>query len=132
MYINADNIEEYIEQAHDPKLLVTIVQAISARFPNEKPRYFDNGKTFSGVAFGKNPQPTNGYEEAGSVNISVQKNYIALYFYSFFNETRTLSSYTKSLPQSSVGKGCLKIKNIAFLEKHEQTWNQIIQDLDIN
>lgn len=60
MYINVNNIDEYIEQSYDPKLLVEIVKLVSDNFPNDTPHYFDNGKTFSGIALGKNPVPTEG------------------------------------------------------------------------
>ncbi|WP_213497269.1 hypothetical protein [Lactococcus formosensis] len=129
MYINVNNIDEYIEQSYDPNLLVEIVKLISERFPNEKPRYFDNGKTFSAIVFGKNPVPTQGYEEAGIINIASQKNNISIYFYSFFDGKNLFDKYAALFPKSAVGKGCLRIKNKKFLEKYEEAITQFVEEI---
>lgn len=130
MYINVNNIDEYIEQSYDPELLVEIVQLVSSLFPSETPRYFDNGKTFSAIVFGQNPVPTEGYEDAGIINIASQKNNISIYFYSFLNGQNAFDKYIALFPKSSVGKGCLRIKNKNFLEKYKDVITQFINELN--
>ncbi|MFW8577089.1 DUF1801 domain-containing protein [Enterococcus entomosocium] len=130
MYLHADNIDEYIELSYDSELLRKVIQIISSCFPKESPRYFDNGRTFSGIAFGKNPIPTADYEEAGLINIASQKSNISIYFYQFVNGENVFDDYVSRFPKSSVGKGCLRIKNVDFLEKHNEALASAIQSLD--
>lgn len=129
MYINVNNIDEYIEQSYNPNLLVEIVKLISERFPDEKPRYFDNGKSFSAIVFGKNPVPTEGYKEAGTINIASQKNNISIYFYNFFDGENLFDKYATLFPKSAVDKGCLRIKNKKFLEKYEEAITQFVEEI---
>lgn len=129
MYVNVNNMEEYIEQAYDPKLLVEVVKLISRCFPNEAPRYFDNGKTFSAIVFGKNPVPTEGYEEAGVINIAAQKNNISLYFYKFIGDENVFDKCALLFPKSTAGKGCLRIKSKNFFERYEDLIIQILEEI---
>ena len=73
MYISAEEIEDYIAQSPNPQLLRQVTQLVKTVFPDENLRYFDNGRTFSALALGANPHPSQGYEEAGILNISAQK-----------------------------------------------------------
>ena len=114
MYISAKEIEDYISQSPNPQLLRQVTQLVKTVFPDENLRYFDNGRTFSALALGANPHPSPGYEEAGMLNISAQKNYVALYFY---GSNVTLQ---ERFPKSVIGRGCLRIKNQKFFAKYEE------------
>ncbi|WP_341783984.1 hypothetical protein V4331_06980 [Lactococcus formosensis subsp. formosensis] len=87
---------------------------VRTEFPGEDLRYFDNGRTFSALALGANPHPSPGYEEAGMLNISAQKNYVALYFYG------SNVAMQERFPKSAIGRGCLRIKNQKFFAKYEE------------
>lgn len=128
MYINVRHMDEYIEQSYDPELLVAIVHLVAQYYPGEKPRYFDNGKTFSAIAFGENPVPTPGYEDAGEINIASQKHTISIYFYGFSETKNTFEASMSRFPKSAVGKGCLRIKNKTFLEKYKTALLQFLEE----
>lgn len=121
MYISADEIENYITQSPDPRLLREVIQLVRTMFPEEDLRYFDNGRTFSAIALGMNPHPSPGYEEAGMLNVSAQKNYVALYFYGIN------SNWQGPFPKSAVGRGCLRIKNQKFFVKYEEDIREILK-----
>ncbi|PCS01640.1 hypothetical protein RU85_GL000480 [Lactococcus garvieae] len=114
MYISAEEIEDYIAQSPDPQLLRQVTQLVGTVFPEEDLRYFDNGRTFSALAVGSNPHPSPGYEEAGMLNISAQKNYVALYFYG------SNVALQERFPKSAIGRGCLRIKNQKFFAKYAE------------
>ncbi|MCL2112478.1 MAG: DUF1801 domain-containing protein [Streptococcaceae bacterium] len=120
----AENLDELIAQSFDSELMRQVVKLITKHFPNHPPRLFDNGKTFCALALGKNPLPSPDYEDAGYINIAPQKNYIALYIY---DTTSTFEQYTKDFPKSSIGKGCLRIKNQAFLDKYKENLSNLLR-----
>lgn len=126
MYNAAENIEAYIAQAPDSRLLRQVLCMVQNVYPKEKFRYFDNGKTFASISLGKNFFPSPGYEEAGAINITSQKNYVAIYFYSDNPIWQT------RLPKSAVGKGCLRIKNQIFLEKYEKEVLEILKNIKLD
>ncbi|MEY8537964.1 DUF1801 domain-containing protein [Lactococcus muris] len=125
MYNAAGNIEEYIAQAQDSQLLRQVLHMVHSTFPEEELRYFDNGKTFSAIALGQNPYPSPGYEEAGTVNISSQKNYVAIYFYG------ENISWQNNFPKSAMGKGCLRIKSSKFMEKYDVEIREFFQNVKL-
>jgi hypothetical protein len=118
MYTTADTVDELIQKSFDPQLMDTIVQVVAAA-TKEKPRLFDNGRTFSGVAFGINPLPSPGYETAGAINITARKDFIAIYVYGGYPDF-------SAFPKSTVGRGCLRIKNQAFLDQYLQEIEQVV------
>ena len=126
MYNAAENMDDYIIQSRDPQLLRRILFMVQNVFPEEKLRYFDNGKTFASISLGKNPSPSPGYEEAGAINIASQKNYVAIYFY--FDDF----SWQKGLPKAAVGKGCLRIKSQIFLDKYEKEVLEILKNIKLD
>lgn len=129
MYNNVNNIDEYIEQAYDPLLLVEIVKLVSRYFPDETPRYFDNGKTFSAIVFGKNPISTQGYEEAGLINIAAQKNNISIYFHYFTEGENVFDKYISLFPKRVAGKGCLRVTSKNFFVRYKDLIAQIMEEV---
>lgn len=126
MYNAAENIEDYISQSQDPQLLRRTLRMIQKIFPNEKLRYFDNGRTFSSISLGRSLFPSPGYEEAGVINVSSQKNHVAIYFYG------GEMSWQNKFPKAAVGKGCLRIKNQSFLEKYEAEILEVLQQISLD
>lgn len=125
MYINVNNIE----QSFDPILLNIVVQLVSEQFPEESPTYFDNGNTYSGISFGKNPNPIKGYEEAGLINVASQKNNISIYFDARLSSGNSLNKYISQFPKNAIGKGCLRIRNKAFLEKNISIIKKFLKEI---
>lgn len=129
MYINATNIDEYIEQSYNSPLLVEIIKLVSQYFPEESPRFFDNGKSFSAIVFGRHPISTQGYEETGLINISIQKYSISIYFYNFTEDGNVFDKYTPLFPKRAAGRGCLRVTSENFIERYKDLVSQIMEEV---
>ena len=119
MYTSAATVDELIRLAFDPGLMQDVVDLAGQALACEG-RLFDNGRTFSAVAYGENPLPSPGYENAGLVNITAQKNYIALYIYDFSSGNDCMAQYADVIPKTARGKGCIRIRNADFLGKYRE------------
>jgi len=126
MYTEATSIDDLIGKAFDSELMQEVVE-LACQALSSKGRLFDNGRTFSAVAYGQNPLPSPGYEDAGLINITAQKNYLALYIYDFSNGNDSWGRYADLFPKTALGKGCLRIRNLDFLNKYREEIARILR-----
>jgi hypothetical protein len=128
MYIPAKNEEDLIKKAPHGELLQKVDSLVNKTI-KEKRHFFDNGRTFSAIAYGRIGELTSpDYQDAGVINVTDQKNYVALYVWTGGDGAGIIEKYADVLPKSARAKGCLYIKNDAFLEKHQETIEKILID----
>lgn len=130
MYTPAKTINDLIKNSPHSDLLKEVDEFVSSHVDLER-HLFDNGRTFSSIAFGKlgeDYQQSLDYADAGIINIASQKNYVALYIWSNGGGNGILDKYDEDLPKNSHNKGCLYIKNSKFLEDYRDTIVDILKD----
>lgn len=129
MYTPAKTIDEFENNVPDGKLLINVTKLVEKTI-KVKGRLFDNGRTFSSIAFGKlgNPEKFKDYADAGIINITGQKNYVGLYIWTGGDGSGIVERLGGTLPKSSIGKGCVFIKNQEFLDKNKTIIEEIVKE----
>ena len=128
MYTPAKTINDLIKNSPHSELLKEVDEFVTSKIDLDR-HLFDNGKTFSSIAFGRLGEETNkDYADAGIINIASQKNYVALYIWSGGGGNGILDSHDDVLPKTSHNKGCLYIKNSEFLEEYQDVISDILEE----
>lgn len=130
MYTPAKTINDLIKNSPHSELLKEVDELVSSKVDLER-HLFDNGRTFSSIAFGRlgdTYQQNLDYADAGVINIASQKNYVALYIWSGGGGNGILDSHDDKLPKSSHNKGCLYIKSSEFLEEYRDVIVDILDE----
>ncbi|GKQ42211.1 hypothetical protein RD055328_01340 [Companilactobacillus sp. RD055328] len=132
MYTKAKSIEDLISKSPYQEVMEKVDEMVSSNTNLER-HYFDNGKTFSAISYGRIGdlgRKNYAYADAGVININTQKNFVGLYIWVNGGDGKIIEKYADQLPKSAMGKGCINIKNIEFLNKYEDIIKQVILDVD--
>lgn len=132
MYTKASSIYDLIAKSNFPDVFEKTRELVQ-KHTDLPEHYFDNGRTFSSIAYGKlgNLDRDNyDYADAGIINISPQKNYIGLYIWGGGGDGKLIEKYADQFPKSSYNKGCIYIKNLAFLEKYGEALGKLVSEVE--
>lgn len=131
MYTKASSIEDLIAKSNFSEVMEKTRELVLGH-TNLLEHYFDNGRTFSSIAYGKlgNLGRENyDYAEAGVINISPQKNYVGLYIWNNGGDGQLIAKYAEYFPKSAYNKGCIYIKNLAFIDKYGEPLGKLIAEV---
>lgn len=128
MYTPATSCEDLLEKSPHAETLQALDQLVT-QTTTMKRHYYDNGQTFSAIAFGELGdlgRKKYAYAKAGIINLNSQKNYVGLYIWAGGDGKGIIQKHSDVLPKSAFAKGCLHIRNQQFLTKYETVIKQII------
>lgn len=131
MYTKANSIDDLIAKSNFPEVMQKTRELVLANTALPE-HYFDNGKTFSSIAYrklGNLGRDSYDYAEAGIINLAPQKNYVGLYIWNNGGDGQLIAKYAEHFPKSAYNKGCIYIKNLAFLEKYGKFLGQLISEV---
>lgn len=126
MYTKASSIDDLISKSPFSEVMKKIDELVASNTKLER-HYFDNGRTFSSIAYGRigNLGKKNyDYADAGMINITSQKNFVGLYIWS----GDVIEKYADEFPKSTISKGCINIKDMSFLDKYSDVLKKIISE----
>lgn len=131
MYTKADSIDNLIAKSNFPEVMTKARELVLAHTTLPE-HYFDNGRTFSAIAYGKLGdlgRSNNDYADAGLINLAPQKNYVGLYIWVEGGNGALIAKYAEQFPKSAYNKGCIYLKNLAFIEKYAEPLGQLIAEV---
>lgn len=112
---DAKTPEEYISQIDEPRRsqIRDLYELIHTLAPSLKP-YIQSGM----IGFGKyHYQYASGREgDWFMIGLASQKNYISVYVCATINNKYLAEDYKDKLPKASIGKSCIRFKNIADID----------------